>query len=1671
MLIPLRRLAQHPSDTAAHLILLAFPRLVLRLTAATPSQSLTAACALLAQRFISGDWHALFLEASAAATPAARPLNLASARSTATQARLHRAARFAKCGDWSRSLAALEAGEFAPPSSETISSLSSKHPPAPQPLPHWISTFTPDSYPQLSAPLLHLALRSAPRGTAAGPSGCLFYSSPSPLHYRNGPTLHTFESASGVRQGDPCGPFLYALTQQLAILPTQNQFPSIFISSYADDTFLVGPPSIITTAFTALTDRLHSLGLTVQPSKCSIWCPLDWPQGCATPSGVPIAPNGLNVAGVPIGSDGYIISTVQEKLASFTTSLPLLHQLHDPQTASRILSQCVSARPSFLLRTVSPFPEIHDLFSSWDSTLLDHFTQLFGPGYWIPDTEQTKTAQQQVFLPVRLGGFGLRSSASTAPLSYLCSWAQSLPLLSTHFITDGSPLFRPFLSSDTIHRLDEFIPAATAMLPKEVRDRFPSWSHLLPGYPPKLFTHLSQQLEASLLEKVRSSVTSPLRLARLTSLQGPHAGDWLTAAPSSPQLQLTESEWRIAAAIRLGLPIPHLSSAETCACGHPFSDSSLPSHALRCPKNNEPTRVHDAIKHELHRIILELGLVSQLEDHHLLPGRRPDITCRDLQSGTTLALDVSVADSQHGFPHSNAATVIGSAAATRETEKATLYAPSLHARPDVKLLPLALETFGNNAQSHVSRPSVAVQGKARSAVVPVASCAARAGGCRAWSSVGRGNGWQQMPAHVAETSEAVGSERASPSMPHCSSACFYNSHMIFACSSPHPTPPPAGNRHAFIRAQSGSGTAVGIVVALLQAIHSSALFSPSAPPLALTFLSDSTPHRYPLSPAALSALIRPAGLEVGAGLEEQRAGAGGKHGRESRAEVGYDPWMQFLMGSPGPPMELDAPARMHGGDSLTCHRLPCPDPESLDLMLRAMARDGRDLFDLLRLVRLTHAAMDRSHADMNGSHADMDRAHADAASMHLDMAEGNPAPAATAHEAGSSSKQSPPRTHTLSPSAYSSLIRACVNGGQVKEARRLLRDMERRGVPPTQAAVNMIAHMHFLHADPDAALSLLHHVRAAQKLPMNAALLTTYVWGLGQAGRVEEAEELLLGAVGGGGGMVGRNGGNGGEGGDGGDGEGMRVAAVQPNVRTWNALMHGYALKGDADAAEGVLGLMRGEGGVMSGGERFEAGGEGELGVGGNVVGAGVGEEEEDEDGGESDGTAEGFWDGDEEYEEGERAGEVRDAEEAGEFSMRREHHLCHQQQQHQQQHEAERPPKRKARFPWPSVRPNTVTYTTLMAAYAAAGRSAEVWDVYREMRSLSIPPNHFTFATLVSSCAARSRPDLIKSVLADVAACQQRADVALVTSVLAGVAGCCSGKKEEAGSVLRWFLGEVESEGGVGEACARLILEDGLSDAQVVAGRKGAGEVMTTPRQQGRGGATELVHLDGDTWQLDVRRLSYGGAAVALNQWLVKLLHVVHCNDTARRQVGSAAAASRDSVDERSRSKVHHQRDNPSQRGGGSVQSSETEGEAEATAVAGAGAEGETGAGIEAGGPELLVQLAPAAAWQRVLVRVTGGGGGARRKGAPGVVVAPHQVVVVTGQGGHSRWGGKKGGGQGEGRVRQAVVQEVGRLGLPLGVGGAGAAAWGEVSGVWAGPGGVAERPARCCHAATRGP
>ncbi|CAI7806144.1 unnamed protein product [Closterium sp. NIES-54] len=98
------------------------------------------------------------------------------------------------------------------------------------------------------------------------------------------------------------------------------------------------------------------------------------------------------------------------------------------------------------------------------------------------------TAHHQPFLPIRLGGFGLRSSAGFADLSFLCIWAQTVSLLSSHFFIAGAPIFRHFISNDTIDRLDSCIVSAMSHLPPDILHHFPSWPALISGYPHKLYS-------------------------------------------------------------------------------------------------------------------------------------------------------------------------------------------------------------------------------------------------------------------------------------------------------------------------------------------------------------------------------------------------------------------------------------------------------------------------------------------------------------------------------------------------------------------------------------------------------------------------------------------------------------------------------------------------------------------------------------------------------------------------------------------------------------------------------------------------------------------------------------------------------------------------------------------------------------------------------------------------------------------------------------------------------------------------------------------------------------------------------------------------------------------------------------------------------------------------------
>jgi hypothetical protein len=112
-------------------------------------------------------------------------------------------------------------------------------------------------------------------------------------------------SQSGVRQGDPLGPLLFAITlqgplEEVAAMDLARPL------AYADDTFLQGAPAPTMQAFAALTALAARLSLHTQPAKCAVYST----DGAATASvashlGVHHAPDGLLAAGTPVGTPAF----------------------------------------------------------------------------------------------------------------------------------------------------------------------------------------------------------------------------------------------------------------------------------------------------------------------------------------------------------------------------------------------------------------------------------------------------------------------------------------------------------------------------------------------------------------------------------------------------------------------------------------------------------------------------------------------------------------------------------------------------------------------------------------------------------------------------------------------------------------------------------------------------------------------------------------------------------------------------------------------------------------------------------------------------------------------------------------------------------------------------------------------------------------------------------------------------------------------------------------------------------------------------------------------------------------------------------------------------------------------------------------------------------------------
>ena len=321
--------------------------------------------------------------------------------------------------------------------------------------------------------------------------------------------------------------------------------------------------------------------------------------------------------------------------------------------------------------------------------------------------------------PLRHGGFGLTSALSTSPAAFLGSMAA--------VAASGAPVFLPHSQPDCplpstsllygwledsmqkvrVHQLAPQLPATAASFFQHFPPRLPS-SRDLSAF--VLQRELSSQAtsntyKASLQRTKELGKTDGGRaLAHLVAVSAPRAWAWKSVAPTSKELELTDTQYRLAARLNLDLQPMEGAAAlsDDCSlCGRSNAIRNDPWHYLSCAKlsRGEITVRHDDVGRTLHRNALTLGLKAQLEPKSLQADSnlRPDLLIS--LPGRTILTDVAVchplapgAVKRRGGKLAYARTV--------ERQKKRKYA-KLASQRRYEMLPFAVETSGGFAPAAV----------------------------------------------------------------------------------------------------------------------------------------------------------------------------------------------------------------------------------------------------------------------------------------------------------------------------------------------------------------------------------------------------------------------------------------------------------------------------------------------------------------------------------------------------------------------------------------------------------------------------------------------------------------------------------------------------------------------------------------------------------------------------------------------------------------------------------------------------------------------------------------------------------------------------------------------------------------------------------------------------------
>ena len=288
--------------------------------------------------------------------------------------------------------------------------------------------------------------------------------------------------------------------------------------------------------------------------------------------GFAFAPGGIDVAGVPVGTDDFIATAVNarvEKIGRDIAELeraagaPSAGDLPARQSIIRAMRMCCSSQYAHLQRALPP-QHTEAGARAIDTMIFDACMRVAGvPRSSLPpdDTDVHAALRAQFRLPTDLGGMGLADSERAGALAFVTTAAMALP-----FLRRAAPG-----CFETDAHVSALLPDVVAGF-RELQNRpggliaegmpFVLWADGVASSSQHKLTHEQDLADFEIL----LAASAPADRLRILSSGGRGGGAWLHASPAYAAFRLADIQFCDAWTLRLGLRAAPAGPSLTADC-------------------------------------------------------------------------------------------------------------------------------------------------------------------------------------------------------------------------------------------------------------------------------------------------------------------------------------------------------------------------------------------------------------------------------------------------------------------------------------------------------------------------------------------------------------------------------------------------------------------------------------------------------------------------------------------------------------------------------------------------------------------------------------------------------------------------------------------------------------------------------------------------------------------------------------------------------------------------------------------------------------------------------------------------------------------------------------------------------------------------------------------------